>query len=478
MPLKKLLPILGVFFSLQCLHAGGCTLLDLKMRDAESIAMENNNDIKTLQQLVGKAREGRLEAISKWFPQVYLISSGYKTEKRQLFTGVHSAFLSQFYISQALFSTEKYFNLRISALVAEQLKLLLEAIIIDVLFEVRTAYYQVVLDYLNIETAKINIDLFVDLSEKQQSNYQIGTSILLNVNQSLVNVANATKAYYDAVKQLKVDLDYLVQVLGYDPGTVNVTIGEKEIPIMKISEIASKIDRVDQVFTRNDDGGLIFNKGFPETQQILMNHLFTQNEISCWENLALMYRPTLRSQATEVSIASEYISKRRGEFLPEVSLEANYGGTPTQMLDNPSGSFLNQKFDWGIGYRINWLIWDSLGRDHRIREAMYEKSAKQYEYCKGVQIAYADVRRQIFEIEDSVANYVTSVSSVKLAEETVQLAKNSLNIGYINVFDYQIVVDGLIQALYTRDESKFDLIKGYFGLIHASGADLICGCGN
>jgi outer membrane protein TolC len=475
MPFNKFFFLFAAFFYLQCLHAGNCTLHGLTLKDAECITMENNNDIKTLQQLVGKAIEGRLEAVSKWFPEIVLISAGYRTEKRDAFTGVHSAFLSQFNVTQALFSTEKFFNLRISSLTVQQLKLLLQAITIDVLYELRTAYYRVVLDCLNIETAKTNIDLFSDLAEMQESKHRIGTSILLNVNQSLVNAANATKDYYDAVKQLKIDRDNLVRILGYDPGTVDLAIAEEEIPIMSIPELSAKVEKAGQVFTGNG-GGLIFKKGFPETQEILMNNLFTGNEISCWENLAIAYRPTLRSQAANVKIASEVVGKKQGEYLPEVNLEFNYGGYPTKMLDNPSGSFFNQNFDWGIGYRVNWLLFDGFGREHRIRAARYEKRARQFEYNKAVQAAYADVRRQIFDIEDSVANYVTSVSSVKLAEETVRLAKNSLDIGYINVFDYQIVVDGFVQAMYTRDEAKFDLIKGYFGLIHASGADLIGGC--
>jgi len=454
-------------------YGGNCTLKALSLRDAEQIAIENNNDIKTLQQLVAKSRQGRLEAVSKWFPQVALISSGYKTEKVQTFTGTHSAFLSQFNVTQALLSTERYFNLRISTLVVQQLDLLLDSIIIDVLYDIRQAYYKIILDMQEIATAKTNIDLFMDLAIKEQNKYQIGTSILLNVNQSQVRIANATKAYYQAVKELKIDLDYFVQILGYDPGTVEIELSETNIPIMSIPDIASKVKLVDEVFRSQFENGLIFKEGYPYTQEKLMRNLFSPHEIACWENTALCYRPTLRARATGVKIATEQIGSRRGEFLPEVSLELNYGGYPTHMLDNPSSNFLNQKFDWAVGYRVNWLLWDSLGRDHRIKQAMYERCAKQFEYKKGVQVAYTDVRRQMFDIEESVANFVTSESNVKLAEQTLDLAKSSLEIGYISIFDYQIVVDNLIQAMNTRDEARFDLIRGYYGLIHSSGADLI-----
>ncbi|NGX57934.1 MAG: hypothetical protein K940chlam3_00835 [Chlamydiae bacterium] len=454
-------------------YAGNCCLHSLTLESAERIALENNNDIKTLQQLVAKAQQGRLEAVSKWFPEVVLISSGYKTEKIQTFTGTHSAFLSQFNVTQALLSTERYFNLRISSLVVKQLRLLLDAIIIDVMYDIRQAYYRVILDYQDIATAKTNIDLFMDLAEKEQTKYKIGTSILLNVNQSTVRIANATKAYYQAIKELKVDLDYLTQVLGYDPGTLDLELAERTIPIMNIPEIASKVNRIDEVFRDRFQNGFIFKEGYPYTQEKLMRSVFTAQEIACWENTALTFRPTLRSKATDVKIAAEFVGSKWGEFLPEVNLEMNYGGYPTNMLDNPSSNFLNQKFDWAVGYRVNWLLWDSLGRDHRIKQAMHEKCAKQFEYMKGVQMAYADVRRQMFDIEESIANFVTAKSNVKLAEQTLELAQSSLEIGYINVFDYQIIIDSLIQAMNTQNEAQFDLIRGYYGLIHASGADLM-----
>lgn len=455
-------------------YAESCRLPSLTLRDAETIALENNNDVKTLQELVSKAKQGRLEAVSKWFPEVALMSAGYKTEKVQLFTNSRSAFISQFNVTQALLSTERFFNLRISSLVVEQLKYLLDAITIDVLYEVRQAYYRVVLDYFDIETAKTNIDLFTDLARKQQINYKIGTSILLNVNQSMVRIANATKAYYQAIKRLKVDMDYLAQILGYNPGTVVIELADYSFPIMEIPTIAVKVNLADEVFKNQFIDGLIFKEGYPYTQEKIMQDLFSAQEMACWENTALIFRPTLKSKATDVKIATQVVGSKWGEFLPEVNLEFNYGGYPTHMLDNPSSRFLNQKFNWAVGYRVNWLLWDSLGRDHRIKQAMHERCAKQYEFKKGVQVAYSDVRRQMFDIEESIANYVTAKSNVKLAQQTLDLAQSSLEIGYINIFDYQIVVDNLIQAMNTQNESQFDLIRGYFGLIHSSGADLMC----
>lgn len=443
---------------------------ELTLEQAECIALQNNQDIHTMVQLYEKSKQGRLESISKWLPVVSVISRGYKTQIKQTATNTRSAFISQFNLTQALFSTNNYYDVKISNLQVQYLKYLLDAIIIDVLYDVRTAYYKILLDFQNIDTAQTNIDLFSSLAERMQSDYNRGTSILLNVNQSKVVIANATSAYYQAIKQLNVDLDILATILGYNAGEVKIEFPNKKIPIETIPEIATKVNHVEQIFSEKKD--LIYKPNFPQTEMALMQNLFSPQEIQGWEQIALCLRPELRSKCTEIQIAEKNVQKEKGTYLPNVSFEANYGGYPTYTQFDPSSGFFNQKFNWAVGFYLSWLIFDGWGRDYRINQARYERNAKKYEYCRGIQSAYEDVRRQIFLISESVANFVTSEGNVTLAEQTLDLAKKQLEIGYITIFDYQIVVDSLIQTFYIRDQARFDLIKAYYGLRHASGYDL------
>ncbi len=450
-----------------------CVFEMLTLEQAEQIALCENKNVRTMWQLYEKAKQGRLESISKWMPEVSVVSRGYGTEKRIVGTDTHSAFISQFSLTQAVFSSNRYYNLKISTLEVQHIKYLLDAVIIDVLFEVRTAYYKVILDRQNVETAKYNVELFTSLAERMQSNYEIGTSILLNVNQSKVAIANATAAYYQAIKQLKVDTDRLVTVMGYNAGSVKLDITEEQIPINTIPDIACKVAYVEKIFSEEGIDGPIYQSGFPQNEEKRMQHLFRCDEINWWEQNALYYRPDLRSKYTEVTIADQEVKKEKGTYWPVVGLEANYGGYPTRMLDNPSSSFFNQKLDWAIGFTFDWLLFDSFGREYRVNQARYERNAKKYELGRGVQISYEEVRKQIFSITESVANYVTAAGNVKLAEQTLDLANKQLDIGYITVFDYQIVVNSLIEAIYIRDRARFDLIEGYYGLRHASGIDLV-----
>lgn len=463
---------LFTFITLLLLAPQHIPATSLTIQQAELIALENNNDIKTLRHLLDQAKQGKLESFSKWFPQIALISQGYKTQKPDLFTGTRSVFITQFYLSQALFSTNRYYNLKISSIAVEQIRALLQAIIIDTLFEVRTAYYKVILGQETIETTKKNIDLFTELAEKEERNYKIGTSILLNVNQSQVAVANATKAYYEAIKNWRVSKDRLATTLGYNPGSTNIELAEDEIPVNKIPNIQTKLQRVESLFKPQGDNTLIFTQGFPLTQERAMSLLYSQSEIQYWENTALCYNPTLHAKESDIRIANQEVNKGLGQYLPELELNVNYGGNPSNNREYTSSNFANQEFQWGVGVQLDWLLWDSCAREHKIKSARHERAARKYEYLKGIQVAYADVRKQIFTIEEAVANLVTSESNVKLATQTLDLAKKQLEIGYITIFDYETVINNLIQAINTRNVARFDLIHGYYGLIHAAGADL------
>lgn len=442
----------------------------ITLEKAERIALDNNKDICTLSQLYQSAKQGRLVSISKWLPQVDLISSGYKTQIIQTVTRTRSAFISQFNLTQALFSTDRYYNVKISTLQVEQLRLLLEAKMIDVLFDVRAAYYQVVLDYQNIETNKINIEILSNLAQRMQSNFNRGTAILLNVNQSKVAIANATSSYYQAIKQLQINLDILVELLGSNPGSLELVFEEKEIPIFQIPEIATKVNQVLQIFEQSQD--LIYKPDFPETEEMIMQNLFSEMEMEMWEQTALALRPDLKSKCTDLKIASTVVLKEKGTFLPEVDFEFNYGGYPTYTQFLPSSRFTNQKLNWAFGFTFSWHLFEGFGRIYQVKQARYERNARQCAYKKELQLTYEFVRKEIYSIAESVASYATAEGNVALAKQTLELADKQLDIGYITVFDYQIVVNGLIQALFIRDQARYDLIRGYYGLRHASGYDL------
>lgn len=452
--------------------------LTLSRQEAEKIALENNKDLQSLQQLLCRANEGRLETISSWFPQIEMMSFGYQTQKADLYTHTRSVFLTQFSLTQALLSADQFYNVKIASLVVCHLQSLVEALTIDLLYEVRTTYYRLVFDQETIAAAKRNVELFAELAAQQKANYKRGTAILLNVNQSQVAMALATRDYYEAVKQYKLDRDAMTALLGFDPGSVEMQVKEEGIPLQTIPKLRQKLLEVQNLFARKEGDEKagdeeLFHSNFPQAQQVMMQSLFTSEELLYWEQVSLAYHPLLHAKAEEVKIAKQQMLKRIGSYLPTVDLSINYGAIPSGTTEFTSSSFTRQQFQWGVGLQFNWLIWDSFGRQHSIRGARYEKFSKEFNYLKEIQTILKGVRRQIFTIEEAIASFVTEQSSVLLSEQTLSLARQQLAIGYINVFDYQIVINDLIKTVNSRNRASFELIKGYYGLIHASGADFV-----
>ena len=440
---------------------------------AEEVALENNREVQTTRELLEKAREGRLESLSKWFPALTAMSRTFRTQHpQQPYIDSRTSFETSFQVTQAIFSSDLYYNVKIAKLIEKHLALLLEAALNDVLFRVRSLYYQLILDLDTIRTAQEQIDLLVQLSHEMQGRYDVGEAILFNVNQSKVAIANAMTIYYQASKQYKVDYDRFAEVLGYDPGTVNIALEENEIPIFCLPELAEKLDKMEQIFVNDPAANEIFYPTFPQAEMQRMSQLFSCDEIDVWEEVAQSHRPDLLLSRNTLDIASEKIKSRLGEYFPILSAVANYGGEPTDIVDNLSSRFNNQKFSWGVGIKLNWTLFDGLGRERRIQQARHERNASRFSYEKSLQNAHAEVRRRIFEIEESIASYLTAASNVKLAEMTTELVKQQLDVGYVTIFDYQISINGLFQAKNTQNKARYDLILSYYGLRHASGIDL------
>lgn len=487
--------VLGVlcFSGIEIFSEQDC-LKDLTLEQAEMIAISNNNTVNSVRELYLKAKAGRIEAISKWLPKIQAMSAMYGIQKYTpgagsvsgeevgLFNqaGVitrissGSAFETQLALTQSLLSTNAYYDIQISTLVVKQLELLLNAAIIDVLYQTRISYYQVVLDFELIKAAKDKVELLKSLSKQMEDKHQVGTALLYHVNQSKVAVVNATNYYYDLVKQKKIDSDNLVNILGYIPGDVEMSVATLEIPVDQIKELKEKISKMQQVFNEEMPSlnASIFKDEFALTEQRVMSKLYSKAEIGSWEEIALKFTPSLKVFENYVDIASKEVLKAKATYLPEVAFNVNFGGNPSTLQNLPSRSFGNQNMNWGAGVSLNWLVFDSYGRESRIKQAKYDKKSKQFNYRQEKQNTFFEVRKRIFEIEESVANYMTAQANMILAEQTVSFAKDQLDTGYGTIFDCQITLDGLVQAKNDTFKAQYQLLKAYYGLRKATGVDL------
>jgi outer membrane protein TolC len=449
-----------------------CGILKVSLSETEQTALTQNKQIKALENLLRKAEMGKLEAVSKWLPQVEAMQGAFFSTEDQILVNAKSGFVAQIALTQSVFQSDVYYGIKLAALNVEHLRLLLLAAKNDILFQTRAIYYKVVLDNNTLATRREHVELMGSLALQMRDNFDRGTAKLYTVNQAKVAAANATTRYYAALKQIKVSEDQLLKVMGYDPGAYDVEITQMEIPVQEIPELKHKIVKVEQIFNEFTLDDSIYNPNFPETQCNLMQNLFSSWELAEWEAIALHERPGILQQKNQVEIAQEMIKKGYGEYLPSMDIQSGYGAFQSPWSEQPTTSFFNQNFSLNVGFRFKWMLFDGLGRERRIAGAKAEKRASIFQLQEERQKTLADVREQIFSIESSIAQFITAEGNVRLSRQTIEQAKEQLQIGYMTIFDYQIAVDSYIEAENIRNKARFDLITAYYGLRQVSGIDM------
>lgn len=439
----------------------------LSLQEAEQIALSNNPEVKTAEELLEMAKQGKLNALSKWFPQIGIVSQGFKIEAPipLLKLNKPSAFLTNISLTQAVFSPELYHRVKLSTLSIDQFDKMLKGAKNDILLQIRTLYFRVALDHHKKKTAKEHIDLLNYLAERMEGKYNIGEATAYNVNQARVAVSNATEAYYQTAQMLQTHQDELAKALGYDPLNVPFAFVQEDIDVKQIPDLAQKIDATEALFQKEN----ILKTVFIDAQKEMMKTLFPREEFQKWDEAADSYRPDVQLSKTYVRIADETVRLKQGEYWPTIAIVGNYGGASTPYFFQPSTQFNNQRFQWGIGFSLNWTLFDGFGRSRRVQQAKAEARAMKFNATRVMQAVHTQVHEYLYAMEKSLAQYVTASANYKLANQTLEQAKSQLDIGYITIYDYMISVDSLIRAKTTYDESCYQLLSSYYSLLHATG---------
>jgi len=443
--------------------------IQLSLAEAESIALKQNRLLLELSQTVEAAKAYKIERLSKWLPDLKIKYYMYRDTVENIQSQSKSNFLTHIQLSQEIFDSNTYYGLVLAEYGIQLVNDLYKSAENDVLFAVRSQYYKIVTDYHMIEAAEEHVLLLKQLAQQMEDRYQIGTSIEYNVNQSLVAVSNAMQVYYKQIRVLKDDLDALANFLGFLPGEVDLIVTENTIPLQNIPSIASRVETTRTLFSGNTQHGPIFTPSFPGKERGIMARLYSHPEIASLTKLAMAHNPIIHKMETELSIAQKKVKEAYGAYLPSLSAKFNVGGIPDPFDFYPSSRFDNMRFDAGVGLNFSWTIFDSFGRESRVSQAKHKRNAAEWKLDKERQNLLQEVRSEIHGLEEAIASFVTAKSNNTLAIQTLEQAKEQLEVGYIDIFDFQISVNGLIQAMTAEIEAEFDVIRSYYGLLHATG---------
>ncbi|MEN9654459.1 MAG: hypothetical protein RL235_571 [Chlamydiota bacterium] len=471
--LRLLLPCCGVWAEPICLNK-------LTLAHAETIAYECNQQLLIAREHTEQASERKSQAVSKWLPAIHYRAEFRDISKPELFFNVfstdflfsHQGYSSILELNQPVFSTNLLFGLRQrrfeeSAVQYEQANTWNE-----LLLAVRKSYYAVIALEIAQEIERVNVSYLAYALEQEQGKLDAGNATPYEVNQSKVALANAISRYYLTLKDLKNARNALILTLGVDPLLESeMRLKESAIPVESVPEIALKMKAADTKYRYS-------STAFPTTDDFLMHIeridqakkliLFSENELMGYIEMAIDCRPDLQSRKLQVDVAEQHLRMKQGTYFPEIKGYVRYSYNDISLGTDP---FFSQPYHLSGGVVMTWNLFDSLLREHEIRQARSERKETRIGYTQELQQVEVAIRNGLYQLEEALFAYLSATQAVYLAEQAREQADEKLKCGKIAPLEYRDSVNLLAQAKNQKNRASFELISAYYTLRFATGQD-------
>jgi len=458
------------------------SLRELSLDDAEEIALEYNKSLLIAKEGTVQAEERRSQAISRWLPAIGYRGEFRDLDKKELFFNVfdplkpatpsHQGYSSIFQLNQPIFSTDLIFGLKSAGLEAKLYDQVQANTKNELLRAVRDRYYEVLLYEKALVIERENINYLSYALTQEQGKLESGSATPFEVNQSKVSVANAISIYYSTLKKLKNARNALIITLGIDPLLEpEIHLCEDQMPIQSIPILAEKLNELETTYHYRSDT-------FPTTNDFAFHierlenarklTVFTPEEVQDYLDQALCLRPDLQARKLQVGVAEQEVNSKLGTYLPQVSGYVRYSYNDVYMGPRP---FSNQEYNWAGGIVLSWNIFDSLLREHEVREARSVRSSSRISYDKEWQRIEVEIRNGLYQLEEAMLTYLSATQAVFVAEQARDQAQDKLHFGRIAPLEYRDSVNQLSQARNQQNQASFDLLAAYYQVRYATGID-------
>jgi outer membrane protein TolC len=398
---------------------------DLTIQEAITTALQKNPDILVAAQEL-TTTSGRFISIrSKIIPQVAVKSDyGYTTRELNFVNdlgapnvndeqwGVNVEFSQLLYDGGAVVSgiraaisdeVESYYRLR--------------GVIDRVIFEVKTNFYEVVLNRALIIANQQSVDLLAEQLKDQQNRYEAGTVPRFNVLQAEVALANAKPPLIEAENNYRVSMYRLVRLLGkdYPPGFPT------EVPF----NVAGKLDYNPRDFNADE----------------AVRSAVTRN-------------PDLKAQRQLILGEAARVNQQFAGYLPQINAKA----VQTNQSNMMTSSLTNMVNGWFFGVTGSWAVWDGLLTYGNMKAAKARMEQAKINYDNGVREVILQVQQAISNILQAKETVDSQEASVVQGVEALRLAQERLDAGAGTQLDVLNQQTSLLQ-------SQTFLLQAYYSYI-------------
>lgn len=435
--MKKALFLLILIFTFNISFA-------LMIDDAIKVAMENNETIKISKEKLKYSNAKILESFSGFLPQLnsqftwnrndQMPSMKYITKTMVVGTKVVTATTGMDFVyemkntydgkltfQQPLFTGGKLLNgLRISLKNKEVSEYDLQKTKLQLVYDVKKAFYSVLLAKEMLKVAKEAYDQAERHAKKVQDMYEQGISSKFDSLRANVQLSSAKPNLIKAENGLKLAQSAFNLTLGLNP--------ESECSI---------------------EGELSYN-------------FENENKDFNAKEYALSNRPELKMMDIQEKISKIAVSLAIGNYFPTLALVANYGKSKgSRMIDSSSGSgWMDGWSDaWAIVGNVSFPIFDA----SRVPKILSANSN-----LKQVQITKEQLKKGIMlEIDSTMLQMNEAKEIIASAEESVKQAEESLKIAQVSYKNGVITNLELMDTQTMLTQVKMQYAQAVFGYIDA-----------
>ncbi|MEM6601662.1 MAG: TolC family protein [Verrucomicrobiota bacterium] len=290
-----------------------------------------------------------------------------------------------------------------------------ERVLNDVVHEIKTHFYQALLFSGQVDVQTQIIDLLDKEVQRQERLFEVGKTTKFNIVRTKVRLANERPSLLQADKDLNTAAIELVRAMGK-----TWDVGNEASPLQLSGELSC-----------------------PEVDLTLGDAL----------KVALRQRPDARNLDFEAQIAAYEARIARSSNIPKIDLFAQ--GIARRDDGSGSGVF-DYSTEAAFGFLGRWDIFDGFAGKGRALQADARR--------KRAEIQRNDVGRRVaLEVTQSFNSLVKSkeilgsqLENIERAQESLDLARSSVDAGYGSQFDILQATVDYNQSLNIELEAKYD----------------------
>ncbi|MFL6568822.1 MAG: TolC family protein [Chthoniobacterales bacterium] len=376
--------VVAVLVLLGCASARGQNSLTLD--EALLLAKKQNPDIVVARKQVEAAHGGVIEARAGLLPSV--ISSGLlrkraEQEQSRLREDDYNASVRA--VQSIYTSGANKAHVAIARLIEEKRALELAAVEYRVAMDVRSAYYELLLNRSKLEVREEAVTVMRDELKAQEERFTAGTVGELNVRRAEVSLGNEQPELYDAQTRLQNSYLRVDELCGLQPNTKGAQF--------------------------NSSGRLQYRPRHPDLNECLGH--------------AVASRPEIRARQIDVEIEEQQLIIDRSELRPKVEV---FGGYEVYSERDPA---VGPEFNHGyvVGLNASWHIFDGHATRGRMQATQARRDAAAAALEAVQRSVESEVRSAFLDLEQADRVLASETQNVQNASESLELARGNFAAG-------------------------------------------------